>query len=392
MTLLALVGSILYTELGNNTTNQAFEYPDKPRATRQVEVVPAAYTHAYTTDGPRSLAELLALPSDEIEKLDIALINLLCAEGLPGAESLDIAGTLATLDRWAEHVRQETERHLYRLERERDDWGTEARWRVGWLATTLQQDCGVRYNPDRITDIDFTNSQDLFIHGLARPDLHPVRQIDHPEAAHALRQSTHGGTCASMPVLYAAVARRLGYPVTLSTTQAHVFCRWDGNASGEDPWQPPGKTHGQTSGATSGGHANPGYRDRFNFEATGRGVHLHDDAHYLAWPHPITQAYADEHGYLQSQNNTTALAGFLASRGHCLLDLGRLKQAQHAYAHAIRLNPDDPNFQAFLAEARQRLHPAQHRTERAHRRAEQAIPQRHNAWAQRLIAESQQRP
>ena len=35
---------------------------------------------------PKTLAELLALPPDQLEKVDIARIDLLCAEGLPGAE------------------------------------------------------------------------------------------------------------------------------------------------------------------------------------------------------------------------------------------------------------------------------------------------------------------
>ncbi|MCO5053173.1 MAG: hypothetical protein M9920_12820 [Verrucomicrobiae bacterium] len=39
-------------------------------------------TNAANFKQPRTLAELLALPPDQLEKVDIALINLLCAEGL----------------------------------------------------------------------------------------------------------------------------------------------------------------------------------------------------------------------------------------------------------------------------------------------------------------------
>ncbi len=35
----------------------------------------------------------------------------------------------------------------------------------------------------------------------------------------------NGGTCVSMPVLYTAVARRLGYPVKLVLAKGHAFCR-----------------------------------------------------------------------------------------------------------------------------------------------------------------------
>jgi hypothetical protein len=61
------------------------------------------------------------------------------------------------------------------------------------LITVLQQDFNVHYNPERIRSVDFKNPEDLSIHGMLA--------------------SNNGGTCVSMPVLYAAVARRLGYPV-----------------------------------------------------------------------------------------------------------------------------------------------------------------------------------
>ncbi|MEM1353248.1 MAG: hypothetical protein AAGH88_00045 [Planctomycetota bacterium] len=90
----------------------------------------------------------------------------------------------------------------------------------------------------------------------------------------------------------------------------------------------------------------------------------------------------------QNRLLTTALAGFLASRGHCLLDLGRLKQAQHAYAHAVRLNPDDPNFRSFLAEARQRVQLAQQRARDEHQRYLEAIQKHHDAYVRQVYSEN----
>jgi hypothetical protein len=63
---------------------------------------------------PIKLQHLLASSPAQINQSDIALLNLLCAEGLPGAEGLNPQDCLATLDRWTERVRSETERHLYR--------------------------------------------------------------------------------------------------------------------------------------------------------------------------------------------------------------------------------------------------------------------------------------
>jgi len=58
---------------------------------------------------PRSLARLLGQCPDELQGVDIAEMNLLCAAGLPGAEDLDVDRCLATLDSWAARVRRETE-------------------------------------------------------------------------------------------------------------------------------------------------------------------------------------------------------------------------------------------------------------------------------------------
>jgi len=69
------------------------------------------------------------------------------------------------------------------------------------------------YNKQRVRDVDFKNSRDLFLHGMVGSD--------------------NGGTCVSMPVLYVAVGRRLGYPMRLVLAKAHVFARWDDAARGE---------------------------------------------------------------------------------------------------------------------------------------------------------------
>jgi hypothetical protein len=60
---------------------------------------------------PATYAELTSLPAERLEQIDIALMNLLCAEGLPGAENLDVAECLAVLDRWAEVVKQSEQKY-----------------------------------------------------------------------------------------------------------------------------------------------------------------------------------------------------------------------------------------------------------------------------------------
>mgnify|MGYP001803261196 CR=1 FL=1 len=51
---------------------------------------------------PQTLDELLSIPAEDLDQVDIARMNLLCATGLPGADHLNAKGidhALATLDR-----------------------------------------------------------------------------------------------------------------------------------------------------------------------------------------------------------------------------------------------------------------------------------------------------
>jgi regulator of sirC expression with transglutaminase-like and TPR domain len=83
------------------------------------------------------------------------------------------------------------------------------------MAVVMYEDFGIRYNPDRIAisgnldpnDRFFADSRDIFLHGLVG--------------------NRRMGTCSSMSVLYAAIGRRLGYPLKLATTKAHLFLRWE---------------------------------------------------------------------------------------------------------------------------------------------------------------------
>jgi hypothetical protein len=231
-------------------------------------------------------------------------MNLLCATGLPGAENLGVGCCLATLDAWAGRVRRETDRHLYRFRQAPGEYNhSEGYFCMLMMVTVLQQDFRVRYNPDRITGIDFRDSRDLFIHGL----------LEEP----------HTGTCASMPVLYVAAGRRLGYPVSQVLTHGHIFLRWEG----------------------------AGGRDRFNVECASRGMLSFPDEYYKTWPTPLTDEQVRKGRYLISLGAAEELAVFVESRGHCLLDNGRPREARMAYEHACRLDPMNPGHWCWLADA-----------------------------------------
>jgi tetratricopeptide (TPR) repeat protein len=265
-----------------------------------------------------SLSELLEMSSEELAAVDIAERNLLCAAGLPGTKDLDIGRYLATLDRWAKRVAAETERHVYRAHHPRwaEHYGhSEAYLRSEFLLQVLQQDLGVRYDMASSDDFSFADSRVAFLHGMIPAEGQTI-------------EDTPGGTCASMPVLYVAIGRRLGYPLKLVTTDSHVFVRWDGR-----------------------GHSNAAWRDRFNIEGAGQGFSRFPDEYYKRWPRRLTEEQVRKNRHLISLAAAEETALFLASRAHCLLDNGQAKEAAEAYRQAARLDPTRPCYGAWYREA-----------------------------------------
>jgi hypothetical protein len=247
---------------------------------------------------PASLDALLALSPDELAKVDIARVNLLCAQGLTGILAEGLGEPLARLDRWTERVRAETRRHQYRFERNSAEFErSEGFFRMLMLGVVLAEDYGVRYHSDWRTGVELATDADGFF---ARADHVFLSGLLGPERR---------GTCSSMPVLYVAVGRRLGYPLKLVTTKGHLFVRWDG--AGE----------------------------RFNLEVTGDGLNRYADAYYRHWPFELSEEEIEAEGYLKSLDAAGELAVFLSIRGMCLLEAGRWNEAQEAFQSASRLAP-----------------------------------------------------
>jgi hypothetical protein len=241
------------------------------------------------------------LSQADLAQIDVAEVNLACAEGLPGAEKVDMPNCLRTLDEWAKQVERETQRVRPQFERSPEDFNHSwAFFRVLALVTVLQRDIGIRYNPQLIERDDFFNdASNLFVHGV----------ID-----------THQGTCSSLPPLYVAVGRRLGYRLKLVTTSSHLFARWD---------DPDG--------------------ERFNIECTSLGLNSYADDYYLSWPVKADPSDVDAFHFLQSFSPKEDLAAFLACRGHCLLQNGDHRSAAHCYAWASTLARNNELPQRALA-------------------------------------------
>ena len=260
----------------------------------------------------RTLDELLAWSSNSLGKWDVALLNLVCALGLPGAENMDAGEILETLDDWAEQVKVKIHENYQRLLHSPGGFhNSQAYFCVIYLVTVLQEQFGVRYNPkwqgmtpDSPMPPEFgKDSKDLFIHAIT---------------------DGIGGTCGSLPVVYAAVGRRLRYPLKLVKADRHLFLRWD-DPRGKHWYHP----------------------ERFNVEVTTPGVHCLPDEHYKTWPHELPAEDIQAGIYLKSLTPREELAEFLAQRAACLRRNGRIAEMVETYRWAAKLVPNNYYFQKW---------------------------------------------
>ncbi len=144
----------------------------------------------------KNIPQLLALSSEEIERVDIALMNLICAEGLRGTENIDIERCVSTIDEWAALIRVDTQLRLPDFRRnpaKYDD--SEKLFKVVNMVLYLKDKLGVNYDPGAMDNSDFSDPEKIFVHGLLT--------------------GNRSGTCTSIPVLCVAIGRRLGYPLKL---------------------------------------------------------------------------------------------------------------------------------------------------------------------------------
>ncbi len=285
--------------------------PEESAATRRPGIVQFARK-------AKTLDDLLKIPANQLGDVDIAEMSLLCATGLPGAEKLDIDHARATLDLWADRVKFETERHLYRVTDRRyaeHYRHSEAYLRAEFLVQTLCDDLGVKYDQVAKDNFSFKDSRVASLHGM----------IPGPDQS---LTDTPGGTCASMPVMYVAIGRRLGYPLKLVTTKGHIFVRWDGKD-----------------------HPNPAWRERFNIEGAGEGFSSFPDSYYKTWPFKLTDRQVKANGYLVSLTPRQEFAQFLAARGHCGTDHGQPAFAARCYENAHGYDPDYPAYRLWFGDA-----------------------------------------
>jgi hypothetical protein len=175
------------------------------------------------------------------------------------------------------------------------------------LTTMIQRDFGVRAEP-LLNDCNregWSDSRNIFLHGLL---------------------AGLPGTCSNIPVLFAALGRRLGYPLRLVGTARHQFLRWDDPVSGE----------------------------RFNIESTTLGFMSPSDFYYAMWPPGAEWCRFEGTTWLKSATCRQELASFLIQRCGCLNAIGRHGEAADACAWAWRLDPEHgPHLESLSWSLRQ---------------------------------------
>jgi hypothetical protein len=239
--------------------------------------------------GAAKLQDLLAMDDQTLDRADPLEVDLAVARTIPGCESLDVAKYKKTVDEWAERVRAETDRHLYKFQQAPGEYkNSQAYFKALVLATVIGQDFHVGYD---VESVSFDKPSDLFIHGVV---------------------DQRRGTCVSLPVMYMAIGYRLGYPIRAVTVPRHLFCRWEDPAAGE----------------------------RFNIEAAGAGgLSDYPDEHYKTWPTPCDPRDIESGSALKTLTMREFLGQKLATRGDYYWHKNQRPEAIESYALAHRLCP-----------------------------------------------------
>lgn len=250
----------------------------------------------YAMEPHMDIRDLCLFTDEQLAQHDIAELNLSCAAGLPGTDHLDLPACFQTLDHWTDMVRRGTNNAIRNRSSFPDyDELSGAEYRVLTMFSVLYRHTSLKLNLDCLDESAPYDGAD-----------------SHIQLIHGVLQHGAGATCCTAPVIFAAIGRRLGYPIKLVKTRQHIFCRWVG-ADGE----------------------------RFNIEATSSGYYRTPDEHYHIWPKPIFQEALRRGVFLTELAPRQELALFLNLRGTCQLWNLRPDEAVESLCDACRMDPAD---------------------------------------------------
>ena len=250
---------------------------------------------------PLTPRDLFEMPVENLDRVDIGRMNIICARNVTRTEVLDTAKYVAKLDEWAIIAKRLEQKYLPAFKKHAARYDNSlAKFKAVTLALTIQQDLKCGYNIDLITsgamnDLRsrrfFRNPDDIFITGLLKRGK---------------------GTCSSLPVLFVALGRRLHYPVYLAHTKGHLYCRWDDG------------------------------QEDFNIEVTGQGVDTPPDSFYKGPPYNPSEADIAQEGMLRNLTNAESLALFIETSAANREANNDIHLAFLFYSMALKLRPDSP--------------------------------------------------
>jgi hypothetical protein len=247
--------------------------------------------------------ELTHLPDEELARFDIGEVNLACAAGLHGSDKIDVPLCLSALDELAERVCYHLPFSERAFRENPEHWNHSwAVCRIHTLVRVMHRN-QVRYNPAKIPAEATFSTDDTFIHGIIQGE---------------------GGTCASLPVFFAAIGRRLGYPLKLVGAKRHLFLRWEE------------------------------YPDRFNIEINNHSFETPSDDFYRTGLYEITPEQERDGCFLKTMGPREELANFLAQRGFRCWDQGLNHKEVEAFIYAAVLEPENKLHAACAMNAMER--------------------------------------
>ncbi len=230
---------------------------------------------------------------------DLAAVNLRCSLGLN--ESIDhlYLECLDLVSEWSCQLLEFTERnhHHFREDPECFDHSEDV-YRAIAMVQFVQEAVRVHYNTTFAEgEYNAFDSRNLFLTGIL---------------------TGFGGTCVSLPVLYAALAQRIGHPVELAHTWEHYYCVWNS-------------------------------QNGFCFEAAGRGFDKRTHEYYRHFRRIVTAEDERTFGFLRPLSRKELFACFAKERSHCLQEQFRFDEALEADYLAKTIAPHVAQFSMAYA-------------------------------------------
>ncbi len=236
---------------------------------------------------------------DVCDAQDIAKVNLLCSLGLNEYTDHLYHECLDLVSEWSCQLLEFTERNHHHF---REDPGyfehSEEVFQAIAMVQFVQEALRVHYNTTFAEgEYNAIDSRNLFLTGVL---------------------TGFGGTCVSLPMLYVALAQRIGYPVEVAHTWEHYYCVWDS-------------------------------QNGFCFEAAGTGFDKRTHEFYRHFRKIVNAEDEFTFGFLRTLSRKELFACFAKERSHCLQEQFRFDEALEADYLAKTLAPHVAQFSMAYA-------------------------------------------